>query len=260
MCIQLTGQQDMNFHFKLERATGGYFFDKDNVLQSTTYIGSDQNEQIEIDGIEIHKTFVLMLNPFHDFAKKNNIKKDMDGHFPYRKIFDYINKDSKKYNQELESEVKDKIISFANQFGFGGYDEVEGVNPDYTDRGFVDIPHGTGQKANLLNIVEKAIDMTEILLARTSYEVIPKRLKDICNVYAWRLKPLLNGGLYMETNSIFATMFWTMAFTEYTHKIKECKYCHSPILTDIRANFCLKPRQCKNHFNNAKRPTKKGVK
>ena len=117
----------MNFHFKLERAKGGYFFDKDNVLQSTTYIGSDQNEQIEIDGIEIHKTFVLMLNPFHDFAKKNNIKKDMDGHFPYRKIFDYINKDSKKYNQELESEVKDKIISFANQFGFGGYDEVEGV-------------------------------------------------------------------------------------------------------------------------------------
>ena len=170
-----------------------------------------------------------------------------------------IERDSKKYNQELESEVKAKIISFANEFGFGGYDEVEGINPDYTMEGFIDIPNGKGQKANLLNIVEKAIDMTEILLARTSYEVIPKRLKDICNLYSFYLKPQLNGGLYMTTTSIFASLFWTMAFTEYTHKIKECKYCQSPILTDIRANFCLKPRQCKNNFNNAKR-TKKGAK
>ena len=255
MCIQLPGQQDMNFHFKLERARGGYLFDLDNNLKPTTWIDGNPTEPVEIDGVEIHKTFVLILNPFHDFVKKNNIKKDMDGNFPYKKIFDYINQDSKKYDRDLVIQIKTKIIEFANEYGFGGYEDIEHINPDYTLEGF----SIRSEAPNLINIVEKAIDMTEMLLARTSYEVIPKRLKDICNLYSMFLKPQLNGGLHMETSSIFATMFWTMAFTEYTHKIKECKYCQSPILTDIRANFCLKPRQCKNNFNNAKR-TKKGTK
>lgn len=247
----------MKFHFKLERARGGYHFDSDNNLKPTTWIDDNPTESVDIIGKEIHKTFVLILNPFHDFVKKNKISKDKEGKFPYRKVFDYIKEDSKKYNQKLASDIKTKIIDFANEYGFGGYEEIEHINPDYSLEGF----SIRSEAPNLINIVDKAIDMTEILLGRESYEVIPKRLKDICNLYSMFLKPQLNGGLYMETTSIFATMFWTMAFTEYTHKIKECKHCGSPLLTDIRANFCSKShRRCKFNYYNKINRSKKGDK
>ena len=102
--------------------------------------------------------------------------------------------------------------------------------------------------------------MTELLVTRNSYETVPLELKGICNKYGGSLKPQLNGGLYYEINDIFACMYWTMAFTEFQHKVKECKWCSAPLLTDVRASFCKAPRQCKNKFNNSRRPTKKGAK
>jgi hypothetical protein len=139
----------------------------------------------------------------------------------------------------------------------GGFFEPEYINPDYTLEGFSDLKGGTAQHPNLYNLIVKAVDMNELLLERKSYETIPPRLKEICNLYSMFLKPQINGGMYMETSSIFATMFWTIAFTEYTYEVKECAYCSAPLLTDKRAKFCKAPRQCKNNFNNPNRKKKK---
>lgn len=241
----------MEFHFKLQRAKGGYYFDDNNELHPTTWF-EEQNTEEVILAEEIHKKFVEILHPYHDLIAKEKAPKE------YWELLIMLDKESRVYDPALELATKTKILEFANEYGLGGFFEPEYINPDYTLEGFSSgIEGGTAEHPNLYNLVQKAIDMTELLLERKSYETIPPRLKEICNLYSMFLKPQLNGGMYMETSSIFATMFWTIAFTEYTYEVKECDYCSAPILSDKRARFCKPPRQCKNRFNNARRPKKK---
>lgn len=240
----------MEFHFKLQRAKGGYYFDDNNELHPTTWF-EEQNTEEVILAEEIHKKFVEILHPYHDLIAQNKAPKEYAG------LLVMLDKESKVYDPELESSTKTMILEFANEYGMGGFFEPEYINPDYTLEGFSDLKGGTAQHPNLYNLIVKAVDMSELLLERKSYETIPPRLKEICNLYSMFLKPQLNGGMYMETSSIFATMFWTIAFTEFTYKVKECDYCSAPILSDKRARFCKPPRQCKNRFNNARRPKKK---
>lgn len=240
----------MEFHFKLQRAKGGYYFDDNNELHPTTWF-EEQNTEEVILAEEIHKKFVQILHPYHDLIAQNKAPKEYAG------LLVMLDKESKVYDPELESATKTMILEFANEYGMGGFFEPEYINPDYTLEGFSDLKGGTAQHPNLYNLIVKAVDMSELLLERKSYETIPPRLKEICNLYSMFLKPQLNGGMYMETSSIFATMFWTIAFTEFTYKVKECDYCSAPILSDKRARFCKPPRQCKNRFNNARRPKKK---
>lgn len=240
----------MEFHFKLQRAKGGYYFDDNNELHPTTWF-EEQNTEEVILAEEIHKKFVEILHPYHDLIAQNKAPKEYAG------LLVMLDKESKVYDPELESATKTMILEFANEYGMGGFFEPEYINPDYTLEGFSDLKGGTAQHPNLYNLIVKAVDMSELLLERKSYETIPPRLKEICNLYSMFLKPQLNGGMYMETSSIFATMFWTIAFTEFTYKVKECDYCSAPILSDKRARFCKPPRQCKNRFNNARRPKKK---
>ncbi|MDA8890064.1 hypothetical protein N9I34_00185 [Gammaproteobacteria bacterium] len=236
----------MDFHFKLQRAKGGYYFDENNELHPTAWFKKDNTEEV-IFAEEIHKQFVEILHPYHDLVAQKKAPKNYSG------IKILLNKESKLYMPELEDDIKFKIMDFADEYGMGGFFEPEHVNPDYTLEGFSD----KSEHPNLYNLIDKAIDMNRLLLARKSYETVPPRLKEICNLYAMFLRPRLNGGMYMETDSIFATMFWGMAFTEYTYRVKQCEYCQAPLLTDMRARFCKPPRQCKNRFNNAKRPKKK---
>ena len=251
----------MKFHFKLERAKGGYFFDQDNKLVPTEWFESNKTEEV-VMAEEIHKKFIEMLHPFHDLVKED--LKKVEGKINYAKLFQFLDKEHKSYDAELESQTKIKILEFVNEYGLGIGDpetgSPESVNPDHSLEGFTDEPHGRGQRPNLYNLLVKAVEMTDMLIDRKSYETVPPRLKDLCNLYAFFLRPQLNGGLYMETSCIFATMFWTMAFTEYTYEVKNCEYCKAPLLSDKRARFCKPPRQCKNKFNNSKRPTKKGSK
>lgn len=236
----------MDFHFKLQRAKGGYYFDDNNELHPTTWFEKQNTEEV-ILAEEIHKKFIEILHPYHDLIAEGIAPKD------YKGLLVMLDKESEVYDPALETATKTKILDFANQYGMGGYFEPEYVNPDYSLEGFSD----TAQHPNITNLIEVAVDMNELLLERKSYETIPPRLKKICNLYSMFLKPQLNGGMYMETSSIFATMFWTIAFTEYTYEVKECEYCSAPLLTDKRARFCKAPRQCKNRFNNARRPKKK---
>ena len=251
----------MKFHFKLERAKGGYFFDQDNKLVPTQWFQSTKAEEVVV-AEEIHKKFIEMLHPFHDLVKED--LKKVEGKINYSKLFDFLDKEHKSYNAELEAQTKIKILEFVNKYGLGLGDpetgSPESVNPDQTSEGFLDEPHGKGQRPNLYNLLVKAVEMTDMLIDRKSYETIPPRLKEICNLYSMFLRPKLNGGMYMETHSIFTTMYWTIAFTEYTYEVKNCEYCKAPLLSDKRARFCKPPRQCKNKFNNSKRPTKKGSK
>ena len=236
----------MDFHFKLQRAKGGYYFDDNNELHPTTWF-EEQNTEEVILAEEIHKKFIEILHPYHDLIAEGIAPKD------YKGLLVMLDKESEVYDPALETAIKTKILDFANEYGMGGYFEPEYVNPDYSLEGFSD----TAQHPNIFNLIEVAVDMNGLLLERKSYETIPPRLKKICNLYSMFLKPQLNGGMYMETSSIFATMFWTIAFTEYTYEVKECEYCSAPLLTDKRARFCKAPRQCKNRFNNARRPKKK---
>ena len=242
----------MDFHFKLERAKGGYYFDDDNYLHATTWFEEQQTEEVIYAG-EIHKTFVGILHPYHDLIAQQKAPKD------YLGMFERLALDSPLYDSNLESDIKNKIIEFGNEYGFGVGDPETGspeyINPDNSLEGFIDEPHGRGQAPNLYNILAKAVEMNEMLLGRKSYETIPPKLKEICNRYT--PIPRINGGMYMETSSIWTTMYWGMAFTEFTYVVKECEYCQAPILSDKRARFCKPPRQCKNRFNNAKRPKKK---
>ena len=240
----------MDFHFKLERAKGGYFFDDNNELHPTAWFDKEKTEEV-ILAEEIHKKFVEILHPYHDLIAQKKAPKQYAG------LLAMMDKESEVYNPELESATKIKILEFANVYGMGGFFEPEYINPDYTVQGFSDLKGGTAQHPNLYNLIVKAVDMSELLLERKSYETIPPRLKEICNLYSMFLKPQLNGGMYMETNSIFATMFWGMAFTEYTYEVKECAFCSAPLLTDKRAKFCKAPRKCKNNFNNPNRKKKK---
>lgn len=242
----------MKFHFRLERAKGGYYFDDDNYLHATTWFEEAQTEEV-ILAEEIHKKFVRILNPFHDLIAQKKAPKD------YLVMFERLALDSPHYDSDLEEEIKKAIIEFANEFGLGVGDpetgSPESINPDNSLEGFLDEPHGRGQAPNLYNLLAKAVEMNEMLFARKSYETIPPKLKDICNRYS--PIPRINGGLYMETSSIWTTMYWGMAFTEYQYKVKECAYCSAPLLTDKRARFCQQPRQCKNNFNNPRRAKKK---
>jgi len=244
----------MDFHFKLERAKGGYFFDVDNYLVPTEWFESKKTEDV-ITAEEIHKKFVQILHPFHDLIGSGKVKKD------YVMMFEMLALDSPNYDSELEKQIKIKILEFVNEYGLGLGDpetgSPESINPEHTLEGFIDEPHGKGQRPNLYNLLVKAVEMSEMLLDRKSYVTIPPKLKEICNVHAFRLKPQLNGGMFMETDSIFTTMYWSMAFTEYTYEVKECAYCQAPLLTDKRAKFCKTPRQCKNNFNNPNRKKKK---
>ncbi len=244
----------MDFHFKLQRAKGGYYFDEKNELHPTTWIDENKVEEV-ITAEEIYKKFVEILHPFHDqVATHDYLIND------YKTIFRYLDPIKDDFIPELEEGIKAKILEFANKFGMGGFFEPEYINADNTLEGFTsweDDKDGQGYPPDLYNLIQKAVEMNEMILERKSYETVPPKLKDICNLYAMFLKPQLNGGLYMETSSIWATMYWGMAFTEYTHEVKECEYCQAPLLTDKRARFCKAPRQCKNRFNNAKRPKKK---
>ncbi len=242
----------MDFHFKLERAKGGYYFDDDNYLHATTWFEEQQTEEVIYAG-EIHKTFVGILHPYHDLIAEQKAPKD------YLGMFERLALDSPLYDSDLEQEIKNKIIEFGNEYGFGVGDPETGspeyINPDNSLEGFLDEPQGRGQAPNLYNILAKAVEMNEMLLGRKSYETIPPKLKEICNRYT--PIPRINGGLYMETSSIWTTMYWGMAFTEYTYEVKECAYCSAPLLIDKRAKFCKAPRQCKNNFHNPNRPKKK---
>jgi hypothetical protein len=240
----------MEFHFKLQKAKGGYHFDDNNELHPTTWF-EEQNTEEVILAEEIHKNFVQILHPYHDLIAEGIAPKD------YKGLLVMLDKESEVYDPALVSATKTKILEFANKYGMGGFFEPEYINPDYTLEGFSDLKGGTAQHPNLYNLIVKAVDMNELLLERKSYETIPPRLKEICNLYSMFLKPQINGGMYMETSSIFATMFWTIAFTEYTYEVKECSYCSAPLLTDKRAKFCKAPRQCKNNFNNPNRKKKK---
>ena len=250
----------MKFHFKLEKAKGGYFFDENNYLVPTEWFETTKTEEV-ITAEEIHKSFIQILHPFHDLVKELKMLKNYEGKIKYEFLFQFLDKKHKTYDAELESQTKIKILEFVNKFGLGIGDletgSPESINPDHSLEGFLDEPQGRGQRPNLYNLLVKAVEMSELLLDRKSYETVPPKLKEICNVYASRLLPQLNGGLYMETDSIFTTMYWTMAFTEYTYEVKECEWCEAPLLTDKRARFCKPPRQCKNKFNNLRRPTKK---
>ena len=250
----------MKFHFKLERAKGGYFFNDNNYLVPTEWFESKKTEEV-ITAEEIHKSFIQILHPYHDLVKELGILHNYEGRINYEFVFKYLDKGHKIYNAELESQTKIKILEFVNKFGLGIGDpetgSPESINPEHTLVGFLDEPHGLGQRPNLYNLLVKAVEMSELLLDRKSYETVPPKLKEICNTYAFHMKPQLNGGLYMETMSIFTTMYWTMAFTEYTYEVKECAYCQAPLLTDKRAKFCQAPRQCKNKFNNPNRKKKK---
>ena len=244
----------MDFHFRLERAKGGYFFDEDNYLVPTEWFETKKTEDV-ITAEEIHKKFVQILHPFHDLIGSGKVKKD------YVLMFDMLAVDSSNYDPELEKQTKIKILEFVNEYGLGLGDpetgSPESINPEHTLEGFLDEPHGKGQRPNLFNLLVKAVEMSEMLIDRKSYETIPPKLKEICNIHAFRLKPQLNGGMFMETHSIFTTMYWSMAFTEYTYEVKQCEYCQAPLLTDKRAKFCKAPRQCKNNFHNPNRPKKK---
>ena len=249
----------MKFHFKLEIARGGYYFDEDNYLHPTTWFEDRKTEPLVV-ATEIHGKFIEILHPFHDLVKAQKTLKDYEGRIKYQKLFKLIDKKDKTYNAELETQTKTKILEFVNSWGLGGYYEPESINPNHTLDGFIDEPHGKAQRPNLYNLLDKAVEMNGLLLDRNSYETVPPRLKEICNIHSFRLRPRINGGLYMETDSIFTTMYWGMAFTEYTYEVKECEWCEAPLLADKRAIFCKPPRQCKNRFNNSKRTTKKGSK
>ena len=249
----------MEFHFKLEKAKGGYYFDDENKLHPTEWFESTKTEEV-IFAEEIHKKFVEILHPYHDLAKYLLLQK-VNGRFSYNKLFQFIDKNHKFYDAKFESETKDRIIQFVNKFGLGvGNPETgspEYINLDNTFEGFIDEPHGKGQKPNLYNILAKAIEINDILLTRKSYETIPSKLKNICNTHSMFLIPKINSSLYMETSSIWTTIYWGMAFTEFQYEVKQCRWCEAPLLTDVRANFCKLPRQCKNKFNNSRRPKKK---
>ena len=243
----------MKFRFQLERAKGGYHFDDDNLLHPTTWFEEQQTEEVIYAG-EIHKTFLEVLHPYHDLV---GLKKAPKG---YKELFVMLDKKSPRYNSDLEIEIKNKIIEFGDKFGFGVGDpetgSPESINPDHSIEGFVGgVEWGKAELPNLVNVLAKAVEMNEMLLGRKSYETIPAKLKDICNRYT--PIPRINGGLYMETSSIWTTMYWGMAFTEYTYKVKECEWCEAPLLADKRAIFCKPPRQCKNKFNNSNRKKKK---
>ena len=242
----------MNFHFKLHRAKGGYYFDDDYFLQPTKWFEEKQTEEVIYAG-EIHKKFLEILHPYHDLCAKKKAPVN------FQLMMELLDWKSDIYNPQLENQFKEKIIEFANEYGLGVGDpetgSPESINPDNSLEGRIDEPHGKGQRPNLYNILAKAIEINRIILDRKSYETIPPKLKNICNISP--PIPRINGGMYMETFSIWTMMYWGMAFTEFTYKVKECEYCSAPILSDQRARFCKPPRQCKNRFNNARRPTKK---
>ncbi len=236
----------MKFHFLLQRNQGWYHFDSKDILVATTK--KSVHKQIVVQGEELHNHFLRILDPVFDYFKDNDIKRK-GKYLTNDEVYFYLNKD-----EQLKDDCKTAILEFANKYGLGTSECF--INLEYELYGIGDQPLEFRQYS-VFNLIEVALKMAELLVARTSYETVPRELKEICNRYGHNLKPQLNGGLYYEVSDIFASMFWTMAFTEYQHKVKECIWCGSPILGDIRASFCRPPRQCKNKFNNLRRPTKK---
>jgi len=236
----------MKFHFLIHRKQGWYHFDEKGFLISTTKKG--EHKQVNVDGEELHRYFLKILNPIYDYFKDNDLKIKTK-YLKNNDVYFHLVKD-----KELQISVQDEILNFANTYGLGNSETF--LNLEYELYGIGDQPLNF-KEYSVFNLVEVALKMAELLLARTSYETVPRELKEICNRYGHNLKPQLNGGLHYEVTDIFASMFWTMAFTEYTHKVKECKWCKSPLLGDVRATFCSPPRQCKNKFNNPNRASKK---
>ena len=101
----------MKFRFQLERAKGGYHFDDDNVLHPTTWFEEQQTEEV-IHAREIHKTFLEVLHPYHDLVGLKKAPKD------YKEMFVMLDKKSPKYNSDLETEIKNKVIEFADNMGW----------------------------------------------------------------------------------------------------------------------------------------------
>ena len=68
----------MEFHFKLQRAKGGYYFDDNNELHPTTWFKKDNTEEV-IFAEEIHKQFVEILHPYHDLVAQKKASKNYGG-------------------------------------------------------------------------------------------------------------------------------------------------------------------------------------
>ena len=246
----------MKFHFKINKEQGWYYFNQEGLLEKKTKNNSDK--QIKVRGEELHHEFLKILIPIYDFYKDNNLE------FSHKKktvndVTKYL-----KDNSMLLEEVENKIIKFANKFGIGTNNSFLDFNEMLYGEYIPVIDKGELQininQFTAINLVQTALRMAQLLLSRKSFETIPTEMRELCNRVGSRLVPQINGGLYYETTDIFASMFWSMAFTEFQYEIKECRWCKAPLLGDVRATFCKAPRQCKNKFNNSKRPTKKGVK
>ena len=242
----------MRFHFQIHKGKGWYYFDKKGFLCKK--VKKQISEEIRVEGEELHHEYLKILDPVFDYYKFINKKFDINKKSIVGDVVFHLND-----NSMLVEEVEFEILKFANKYGMG-------TSNSFLD--FGEMLYGldqdpdtflSEQKFTVFNLVETAIRMAQLILARESYQTIPKEMRELCNRVGHRLKPQLNGGIYYDTFDIFASMFWTMAFTEFQHKVKQCKWCSAPLLTDIRASFCKAPRQCKNKFNNSRR-LKKGDK
>ncbi len=91
----------MEFHFKLQRAKGGYYFDDNNELHPTTWF-EEQNTEEVILAEEIHKKFIEILHPYHDLIAKEKAPKE------YWELLIMLDKESDVYNPELESATKQR--------------------------------------------------------------------------------------------------------------------------------------------------------
>lgn len=244
----------MNFHFKINKERGFYRFSSEGFLEKETKKNAD--EQIKVRGEEIHHEFLQILLPIYDYYKDNKLE------FTHTKE---TAKDVVAYMEDnliLLENVRDTIIDFANKFGIGTNNSFMDFNEmlygEYSpvvDKGDLQININQFTASNL---VQTALRMAQLLISRKSFETVPTEMRDLCNRVGSRLIPQINGGIYYETNDIFASMFWSMAFTEFQYEVKECRWCKAPLLTDVRATFCKQEnRQCKNKFHNPNRAKNK---
>jgi len=243
----------MNFHFKINKERGFYRFNSEGFLEKK--FKKNVEEQIKVRGEELHHEFLKILLPIYDYYKDNNLE------FTHTKE---TAKDVVAYmedNQMLVEEVEYAIIQFANKFGIGTNNSFMDFNEMLYGEYSPVVVEGDLQidinQFTASNLVQTALRMAQLLISRESYQTVPTEMRDLCNRVGSRLVPQINGGIYYETKDIFASMFWSMAFTEFQYEIKQCRWCKAPLLTDVRATFCKRPRQCKNKFHNPNRSKKK---